>query len=483
MTEKYDVIVVGAGPGGYIAAIRAAQLGLRTAVVEKRHLGGVCANWGCIPTKAMLHGADVAHSLHEAAGLGFAIGGVVFDMDSLVKYSRDVVAKLTGGIQVLLDRNGVDTIIGQATLAGKGVLAVTPTIDGEPVGSPAEYRADHIILATGARPRVLKGMEPDGDRIWTSSEALVPQGLPDSLLIVGSGAIGSEFASLYADLGTKVTLVEVVDRILPVEDEETSAFVAKQFQRRGIAIHTGARIESMTADADGVTTIITTRDGKELNVRTDRTLVAAGVVSNVENLGLEELGVKLERGHVVTDEWCRTNVWGLYAIGDVAGAPCLAHKASHEAVICVEKIAGLSDVKPLDRNFVPGCTFTRPQVASVGYTEKQAKALGRPVIVGRFDLSANGKALALGEPVGFVKTIFDEESGELLGAHMVGPEVTEMIQGFGIAHTLEATPEALAETIFPHPSVSESMHESVLAALGRPLNQPPARKHQTAAAR
>ncbi|HHW51177.1 MAG TPA: dihydrolipoyl dehydrogenase [Pseudoclavibacter sp.] len=472
MSDSYDVIVVGAGPGGYVAAIGAAQLGLRTAIIEREHLGGVCANWGCIPTKALLHGADVAHSIAESTSLGFAVGGVVFDMDSLVQFSRGVVERLTGGIQMLMDRNGIDVIWGTARLAGKGVLTVSST-DGT---GEHTYRASHIILATGARPRKLKGMEFDGERIWSSKEALVPQELPSSILIVGSGAIGSEFASLYRDLGSQVTLVEVVDRILPAEDAETSEFVRKQFTRRGIEVHTKARIDHMENRGDFVYTKVTTSAGEVKEYETARVLVAAGVQPNSEDLGLEQIGVELNRGFVVADQWCRTNVPGLYAIGDLSGAPCLAHKASHEAVICVEKLAGVAGVHPLERDYIPGCTYSRPQVASVGLTEAQAKERGHHISVGRFDLAANGKAIALGDTAGFVKTIFDEDTGELLGAHMVGPEVTEMVQGFSIAHSLEATPEALAATIFPHPSVSESMHESVLAALGQPLNQPPRKK-------
>ncbi|TDD89214.1 dihydrolipoyl dehydrogenase [Saccharopolyspora karakumensis] len=455
MSEKYDVLVIGAGPGGYVAAIRAAQLGLRTAVVERDRLGGICLNWGCIPTKALLHGADVAHTLANLKPLGFSATGVDFDMAGLVEFSRSVSERLSDGVGYLMRKNGVDVITGSARLTGKGVVDV----DG------AEYRADHVILATGARPLPVPGVIPDGDRVWTYFDALVPAELPKSLLIVGSGAIGVEFASLYADLGSEVTLVELAPQIMPAEDAEVADHVRTRFEKRGIRVHTSTSVSEIDVGTEGVTA---TLDGDPITV--DRVLVAAGVQANVEGLGLEELGVELDGGFVRTDQWCRTNVFGLYAIGDVAGAPCLAHKASHEGVLCVEKLAGVGHVAPLDHDYVPGCTYARPQVASLGLTEAQAAATGRELRVGRFDLTASGKALALGEPEGFVKTIFDATSGELLGAHMVGPEVTEQVQGFGIARSLEATADDLAEVVFAHPTLSEAMHESVLAALGRPLN-------------
>lgn len=467
--DTFDVAVIGAGPGGYVAAIRAAQHGLRVAVVERAELGGVCANWGCIPTKAMLHGADVAHAIEESAALGFAVGGVVFDMGSLVDFSRTVVGRLTSGIAGLLDANGVEVVRGSATVTGKGTVRV------DIQGSVRDLRADHIIVATGARPRSIPGVVPDGDRIWTSTDALRPAELPESLVVIGSGAIGVEFASLYRDLGAAVTLLEAAPAILPVEDAAVSAFVERQFTGRGIAVHTGVSIDSVLPDADQVTVRFRQANGQEVATVADRVLVATGVAANSEGLGLEELGVRFDRGFIVTDEWCRTEVAGLYAIGDVAGAPCLAHKASHEAVLCIDHIVGEPGVHPLDRDYVPGCTYSRPQVASLGLTEKQARETGRPLQVGVFDLIGNGKALALNEPSGFVKTIFDAETGELLGAHLVGPEVTEMIQGFGIARALEATPESLADVVFAHPTVSEAMHESVLAALGRALHWPPAK--------
>ncbi|MGC3905869.1 dihydrolipoyl dehydrogenase [Corynebacterium variabile] len=471
--DRFDVIVVGAGPGGYVAAIRAAQHGLRVAVVERGELGGVCSNVGCIPTKAMLHGADVAHEIATAGALGFSVGEVSFDISGLVDHSRQVVDQLTTGIRGLLDANGVEIIVGNATVPQKGRVKV------EAAKSFRELHSDHIILATGARPRSIPGVEPDGDRVWTSTEALRPSSLPASLLIIGSGAIGAEFASLYRDLGTEVTLVESLPGILPAEDAEVSAFVAKQFLARGIDVRTSVTVVSVVPDPSeetgGVTSTFTTSDGASHSVVTERVLVATGVTPNSEGLGLESLGAKLERGFVKTDQWCRTGVAGLYAIGDLAGGPCLAHKASHEAVLCVDHIVGESGVRPLDRNLVPGCTYSRPQVASIGLTEKQARDTGRELRVGRFDLAGNGKALALGEPAGFVKTVFDAGAGELLGAHLVGPDVTEMVQGFGVAHSLHATADDLAEVIFPHPTVSEAMHESVLDSLDRVIHWPPAR--------
>ncbi|AWH00761.1 dihydrolipoyl dehydrogenase [Rhodococcus ruber] len=465
MTEKYDVIVVGSGPGGYVAAIRAAQHGLRTAVVERDRLGGICLNWGCIPTKALLHGADVAHTLANLRPLGFSASGVEFDMARLVEFSRSVSGRLSDGIGYLMKKNGIDVVRGSARLLDKGVVAVTAADE-----SVSEYRADHVILATGARPRSVPGVVPDGDRVWTYFEALVPSELPKSLLVIGSGAIGVEFASLYNDLGTDVTLVEVAPQIMPVEDAAVAGHVRRQFEKRGIRIHTGASVSELTVGTNAVTVAVRSADGTIDESTVDRVLVAAGIQGNVEDLGLEELGVEVDRGFVTTDQWCRTTAFGVYAIGDVAGAPCLAHKASHEAVLCVDRLAGADHVRPLDRDYVPGCTYARPQVASLGLTEERARATGRRLQIGQFDLQASGKALAIGEADGFVKTIFDADSGELLGAHMVGPDVTEQIQGFGIARSVEATADDLAEVVFAHPTLSEAMHESVLAALGRPIN-------------
>lgn len=465
MTEKYDVLVIGGGPGGYVAAIRAAQLGLRTAVVERDRLGGICLNWGCIPTKAMLHGAEVAHTLETMAPLGFAVDEVTFDIARLVEFSRAVSARLTGGVGYLMKKNGVDVIPGTARVTGKGVVRVdTPEQGG------VQYKADHIILATGARPKPVPGVVPDGDRIWTYFEALTPTEVPRSLLVIGSGAIGVEFASLYQDLGSEVTLVELAGQLMPAEDSAVSEHVRKRFEKRGMRVHTGASVSEASPTSNGVTTTVRFAEGGTQELTYDRVLVAAGIQGNVEDLGLEELGVELDRGFVRTDQQCRTNVFGLYAIGDVAGAPCLAHKASHEGVVCVENLAGVDRAAPLDRGQVPACTYSRPQVASLGLTEHQAQTSGKSLQVGTFDLQASGRAMAMGEAEGFVKTIFDATTGELLGAHMVGPEVTEQIQGFGIAQALEATSDTLGEVVFAHPTLSEGMHESVLAALGRPIN-------------
>ncbi|MCG8707442.1 dihydrolipoyl dehydrogenase [Brenneria sp. 4F2] len=465
MKNNYDVLVIGGGPGGYVAAIRAAQLGLNTALVEKRHLGGVCLNWGCIPTKALLRGAELAHQLAHMDEFGFSADAVHFDIGKLVARSRSVSAALTAGIASLLKKNGVSVIAGTATLVGKGEVRVSAEDE------TCVYRAAHVILATGARPRGLPGVTPDGERIWNYMNALIPQTVPSSLLIVGTGAIGIEFASLYNDLGCAVTLVELADRIMPLEDAEVSALVASQFTQRGIAILTQASLTAVETDADRASCRIRLADGEQQTVDVSQVLLAVGVQANYEDLGLEALGVEIAGGYIKTDPWCRTNVFGLYAIGDVAGAPCLAHKASHEAVICVEKLAGVDAVAPLDKRAIPACTYSRPQVASFGLSEAAARAAGRSISIGRFDYRANGKALAMGKAMGFVKTIFDKDSGELLGAHMVGPEVTEQIQGFGIAHQLEATEESLSQVIFAHPTLSEAMHEAVLAASGKALHQ------------
>ncbi|MDF3311238.1 dihydrolipoyl dehydrogenase [Rhodococcus sp. T2V] len=468
MTDNYDVLVIGSGPGGYVAAIRAAQHGLRAAVIERDRLGGICLNWGCIPTKALLHGADVAHTLANLRPLGFSTSGVEFDMAQLVEFSRGVSGRLSDGIGYLMKKNGIDVISGTARLTEKGVVGVRE--DGDSASPLTEYRADHIILATGARPRSVPGVTPDGDRVWTYFDALVPQELPKSLLVIGSGAIGVEFASLYHDLGSAVTLVELAPQIMPVEDAAVAGHVRRQFEKRGIEIHTGASVSELTVGADSVAVTVKCADGSLEELVVERVLVAAGIQGNVENLGLEDVGVEVDRGFVTTDEWCRTTAFGIYAIGDLAGAPCLAHKASHEGVLCVDKLAGAPHVTPLNKDYVPGCTYSRPQVASLGLTEDQARASGRSLQIGQFDLQASGKALAIGESEGFVKTIFDADSGELLGAHMVGPEVTEQIQGFGIARSLEATGDDLADVVFAHPTLSEAMHESVLSALGRPIN-------------
>jgi dihydrolipoamide dehydrogenase len=462
-TESFDLVVVGGGPGGYVGAIRASQLGMKVALVERENLGGICLNWGCIPTKALLRASEINHLLHTLDAYGFAADNIRYDFAKVIKRSRGVAGQLSGGVKHLMKKNKVTVFDGHAKLAGPGKLAVTK--DGKSV---ADIAARHILLATGARARVLPGMEPDGKLIWSYREAMVPAAMPKSLIVVGSGAIGSEFASFYLNMGAKVTLVEVMDRILPVEDAEISAFVAKAFAKQGMQILTGARVQGVRKGADTVTAVIEA-GGKVQEITADRLISAVGIVGNVEDVGLEGTKVKVEKTHVVTDAFGNTGEPGVYAIGDLTGAPWLAHKASHEAVICVEAIAGLHP-HPMDITNIPGCTYCRPQVASVGLTEAAAKAQGHEVRVGRFPFIGNGKAIAMGEPEGLVKTVFDAKTGELLGAHMVGPEVTEMIQGYGIARTLETTETDLMHTVFPHPTVSETMHESVLDAYGRVIH-------------
>jgi len=461
--EAFDLVVVGGGPGGYVAAIRASQLKMKVALVERENLGGICLNWGCIPTKALLRASEINHLLHDLDAYGFAADNIRFDFQKVVKRSRGVAAQLSGGVKHLMKKNRVSVFDGHAALAGPGKLNVTK--DGKPVAALA---APHIILATGARARVIAGMEPDGKLIWSYREAMVPAAMPKSLIVVGSGAIGSEFASFYQNMGAKVTLVEVMDRILPVEDAEISAFVQKAFAKQGMAIMTGARVQGVRKGADSVTAVIEA-NGQVQEITADRLISAVGIVGNVENIGLEGTKIVVDRTHVVTDAMGRTGEPGIYAIGDLTGAPWLAHKASHEATICVESIAGLHP-HGMDVLNIPGCTYCRPQVASVGLTEAAAKARGHTVKIGRFPFIGNGKAIAMGEPEGLVKTVFDATTGELLGAHMVGPEVTEMIQGYTIARTLESTEAELMHTVFPHPTVSETMHEAVLDAYGRVIH-------------
>jgi dihydrolipoamide dehydrogenase len=461
---NYDLVVVGAGPGGYVAAIRAAQLGMKTAVVERDALGGICLNWGCIPTKALLRTSEINHLLQHLDQYGFSAKDVRYDTKKIVERSRKVAKQLSDGVKFLLRKNKVDVVDGEGRLAGPGKIAVAK--GGKPI---ADLKAKHIIIATGARARSLPGLEPDGKLVWTYKEAMIPDRIPKSLLVVGSGAIGIEFASFYRDLGAEVTVVEVLDRILPVEDEEISAFARKSFEKQGMKIYTGTTVKELKKSGDGVTATIVSGD-KTATVKAERVVLAIGIVGNVENLGLEGTKVKVEKSHIVVDPWLATGEPGLYAIGDVVGPPWLAHKASHEGVLCVERIAGLNTVHPLDVTNVPGCTYCRPQVASVGLTEKAAKAAGHEVRVGRFPYIGNGKAIALGEPEGMVKTVFDAKTGALLGAHMIGAEVTELIQGYAIARTLETTEQELIETIFPHPTLSEIMHESVLDAYGRAIH-------------
>ena len=465
MTDSsFDIVVVGGGPGGYVAAIRAAQLGMKTAVVERERLGGICLNWGCIPTKALQRSSEIAHLLSRLGDFGFSAKDVSFDIGKIVKRSRAVADQLSNGVKFLMKKNKVTVFDGEARLAGPGRLAVAK--DGKPV---ADLTAKHIILATGARARALPGLEPDGKLIWTYREAMVPPALPKSLLVIGSGAIGIEFASFYRDLGVAVTVVEVLDRVLPVEDEEISAFARKSFEKQGMTIVTGATVKALKKAADSVTATIEAA-GKASELTVDRVILAVGIVGNVENIGLEGTKVRVEKSHVVIDPWCATGEPGVYAIGDLVGPPWLAHKAMHEGVHCVEAIAGLKHLHPLDVAKIPGCTYCRPQVASVGLTEKAAKAAGRKIRVGRYPYIGNGKAIALGEPEGLIKTVFDAATGELLGAHMIGAEVTELIQGYVIAKNLETTEAELMQSIFPHPTLSEMMHESVLDAYGRALH-------------
>src|SRR5882762_4258805 len=461
---SFDLVVIGGGPGGYVAAIRAAQLGMKTAVVEREHLGGICLNWGCIPTKALLRSSEIYHLLHRLDDFGFSAKDISFDAGKVVARSRAVAKQLSNGVAYLLRKNKVTVFDGDAKLAGKGRVAVAK--GGKPV---ADLAAPHVILATGARARSLPGLEPDGKLVWTYREAMVPAAIPHSLLVVGSGAIGIEFASFYRDMGAEVTVVEVLDRVLPVEDEEISAFARKSFENQGIKIHTGATVKTLKRGKDSVAAQIEA-GGKSVEITVERVILAVGIVGNVEDDGLEGTQVKVEKTHVVVDEWLSTGEPGLYAIGDLVGPPWLAHKAMHEGVICVEHIAGLNDVHPLDTRNIPACTYCRPQVASVGLTEKAAREAGYEVKTGHFPFIGNGKAIALGEPEGMVKTVFDGKTGELLGAHMVGAEVTELIQGYTIAKTLETTEAELMRTIFPHPTLSEMMHESVLDAYGRALH-------------
>ncbi|HUD51744.1 dihydrolipoyl dehydrogenase [Parvibaculum sp.] len=461
---SYDLVIIGSGPGGYVAAVRAGQLGLKTAIVEREALGGICLNWGCIPTKALLRSAEIYHSLHRLEEFGLKAGNISYDAAAVVKRSRKVAETLSNGVKFLMKKNKVDVIEGTAKLAGSGKVAV----DGK--AGKSELTAKNIILATGARARTLPGLEPDGKLVWTYREAMVPPSMPKSLLVIGSGAIGIEFASFYRAFGAEVTVVEVMDRILPVEDAEISDLAAKAFKKLGMTILTSAKVEKLDKGADSVTATIATRDGKSQRVTAERVISAVGITGNVENIGLEQAGVKVDRGHVVVNQWLETGVKGIYAIGDLVGAPWLAHKAMHEGVLAVEHLAGGKGLHPLDVTKVPGCTYSYPQIASVGLTEAKAKEGGREIKVGRFPFRGNGKAIALGEPDGLVKTIFDARTGELLGAHMIGAEVTELIQGYTVARNLEATEAELMQTIFPHPTLSETMHESVLDAFGRALH-------------
>lgn len=461
-SSTFDMIVIGAGPGGYVAAIRGAQLGLKVAIVEREHMGGICLNWGCIPTKALLRSSEVFHLMHRASEFGLKAQSIDFDLEAVVKRSRGVAKQLNSGIGHLMKKNKVTVVMGEATLAGTGTVKVT-TEKG-----PQSLTAPHIVVATGARARELPGLEADGDLVWTYKHALTPPRMPKKLLVIGSGAIGIEFASFYNTLGADTTVVEVMDRVLPVEDVEISAFAKKQFVKQGMTIMENASVQKLDRGKGKVTAHIEAA-GKVQTLDFDTVISAVGIVGNVENLGLEAAGVKVDRTHVVTDAYCRTDAKGVYAIGDIAGAPWLAHKASHEGVMVAELIAG-QDPHPVKPESIAGCTYCHPQVASVGYTEAKAKDAGYDIKVGRFPFIGNGKAIALGEPEGMVKTVFDAKTGELLGAHMVGAEVTEMIQGYVVGRTLETTEAELMQTVFPHPTLSEMMHESVLDAYGRAIH-------------
>ncbi|MGA3339503.1 MAG: dihydrolipoyl dehydrogenase [Methylocella sp.] len=479
MADAYEILIIGGGPGGYVAAIRAAQLGFKTAVVEREHLGGICLNWGCIPTKALLRSAEIFHTLNHAKDYGLTVDGKIgFDPAAVVKRSRAVSAQLNNGVGFLLKKNKVDVIWGEAMITKPGEVLVAAS--KKPVMQPPNpvpkgtlgadtYFAKNIIVATGARPRVIPGIEPDGKLIWTYFEAMVPEKFPKSLIVMGSGAIGIEFASFYRTMGTQVTVVEILPQILPVEDAEIAAHARKRFEKQGIEILTSTKVTKVEKKPDSVAAIIEDANGVARSLEAERMISAVGVIGNVENLGFEALGLKIEHGIIATDGRGRTNVPGLYAIGDVAGPPMLAHKAEHEGVICVEAIKGLAP-HPLDKTMIPGCTYCNPQVASVGLTEAKAKELGFEVRIGRFPFIGNGKAIALGEPDGLVKTILDAKTGKLLGAHMVGAEVTELIQGFVIAMNCETTEAELINSIFPHPTLSETMHESVLDAYGRVIH-------------
>ena len=467
---SFDIIIIGSGPGGYVTAIRAAQLGFKTAVIERDYLGGICNNWGCIPTKALLRSAEIYHYMQHAKDYGLAADNVSFDPKAVIKRSREVVSRLNNGVGFLFKKNKIPVIWGEASIDAPGKITVKASKTEAPKGAlaPGAYQAKHIIIATGARPRVLPGLEPDKKLVWTYFEAMNPDKMPKSLLVIGSGAIGIEFASFYRTMGADVTVVEVLPQILPVEDAEIGAFARKQFEKQGIKVFTGAKVTKLDKKADNVTATIE-EGGKTQTITVDRVISAVGVVGNIENLGLEKLGVKTDRGTIAVDKFNKTNVPGIYAIGDVSGPPMLAHKAEHEGIICVEAIKGLSP-HPLDKSMIPGCTYCSPQVASVGLTEQAAKEKKLEVRVGRFPFMGNGKAIALGEDQGMVKVIFDKKTGQLLGAHMVGAEVTELIQGFVVAMNLETTEEELMHTIFPHPTLSEMMKEAVLDAYGRVIN-------------
>lgn len=463
MEKNYDLIVLGSGPGGYVAAIRASQLGLKVAIVERENLGGICLNWGCIPTKAMLRSAEIFHNMQHAADYGLAAENITADLDAVVKRSRGVAKQLNQGVTHLMKKNKIDVHMGDGKITGKGKLSVTAD------GKTTELTAKNIIIATGARARDLPFAPADGKRVWTYRTAMTPPEMPKKLLVIGSGAIGIEFASFYNDLGADVTVVEMLDRVVPVEDAEVSKFLEKSLKKQGMNIMTGAGVEKLDVGAKGVKAAIKDAKGKVETTEFSHVIVAVGIVPNTEDIGLEALGIKTDRGHIVTNNMCQTSVEGFYAIGDVTQPPWLAHKASHEGVIAVEAIAG-GHPHAMDPLNIPACTYCHPQIASVGMTEAKAKKAGHDVKVGNFPFIGNGKAIALGETEGFIKTVFDAKTGELLGAHMIGAEVTELIQGYTVGKTMETTEAELMNTVFPHPTLSEMMHESVLDAYGRTLH-------------
>lgn len=467
---NFDVLIIGSGPGGYVTAIRSAQLGFKTAIVERDYLGGICLNWGCIPTKALLRSAEVFQYFQHAKDYGLKADNVGYDPKAVVARSRAVAKRLSDGVGFLMKKNKIAIIWGEASIDAPGKVSVKASKGEAPKGAlgAGSYQAKHIIIATGARPRVLPGIEPDKKLVWTYFEAMAPDRIPKSLLVIGSGAIGIEFASFYRTLGSEVTVVEVLPQILPAEDQEIQAFARKRFEKQGIKIHTSAKLTKLEKKSDSATATIE-EGGKSQTMTVERVISAVGVVGNIENLGLEKIGVKTDRGIIVVDKLNRTSVPGIHAIGDVAGPPMLAHKAEHEGVICIEAIKGLNP-HPMNKSMIPGCTYCSPQIASVGLTEQAAKEKKLDIRVGRFPFIGNGKAIALGEDQGLVKVIFDKKTGQLLGAHMVGAEVTELIQGYVVAMNLETTEEELIHTVFPHPTLSEMMKEAVLDAYGRVLN-------------
>ncbi len=462
--QKYDLVVIGGGPGGYVAAIRASQLKMKVALVEREHLGGVCLNWGCIPTKALLRSSEIAHLLNTIGEYGFTAKDTSFDIEKMVQRSRKVAKQLSSGVSYLLKKNNISVFDGAGRIKGQQTVEITSN------GTTQSIEGNQIILATGARARIIPGIEPNGKQIWTYKEAMVPSELPKSLLVVGSGAIGMEFASFYSDLGCNVTVVEIVDRILPQEDPEIAAIAEKAFRKQGMTVHTSTTVESVEIINEKVSVKLHLKKKNIAEVDVDKVILAVGITGNVEDLGLEDTKIQIKNGHIKVDKFMATAEPNVYAIGDLVGPPWLAHKASHEAALCVENIAGIPNLHPLERENIPACTYCRPQIASIGINEEAAKESGRKIRVGRFPYKANGKALALGESEGLIKTIFDFETGELIGAHMIGNEVTELIQGFAIAKTLETTEEDLIRTVFPHPTLSEMMHESVLDAFGRTIH-------------